>query len=178
MKIGSFGYSQQQRGAVLLVALIMLLLLTVLGAAAMRDTNLQERMAGNMRDQSLAFQAAEAALRFAEQEVKTDYTNLINDTKYPINNQIGSTVVRPKIVTFSKFTGEVASKPTYTITRLPHPGQLDMQNMVNPTTAGGDSLAAGESLILDFVLVRIEATGTGASPDSKVTLRSLYFVEE
>ena len=39
-------------------------------------------------------------------------------------------------------------------------------------------VAAGISLILDFVLVRIEATGTGASPDSKVTLRSLYFVEE
>ncbi|EWC40216.1 pilus assembly protein PilX [Pseudomonas stutzeri] len=161
-----------QRGAVLLVSLIMLLLLTILGAAAMRDTNLQERMAGNMRDQNLAFQAAEAALRFAEQEVKTDYANLIRDDLYPVNDE------SPEIVRFSGFTGNVASKPTYTITRLPHPGQLDMQNMVNPTTAGGDSLAAGESLILDFVLVRIEATGTGASPDSKVTLRSLYFVEE
>ncbi len=168
----------RQRGAVLLVSLIMLLLLTIIGAAAMRDTNLQERMAGNMRDHSLAFQAAEAALRFAEQEVKTDYANLINDAKYPINNRIGNTFVRPTVVTFTGFTGEVASKPTYTITRLPHPGPLDMQNMVNPTTAGGDSLAAGESLILDFVLVRIEAKGTGASPDSKVTLRSLYFVEE
>ncbi|MCQ4313672.1 pilus assembly protein PilX [Stutzerimonas sp. VN223-3] len=171
MKQGSFGYSKQQ-GAVLLVALIMLLLLTILGAAAMRDTNLQERMAGNMRDHNLAFQAAEAALRFAEQEVKTDYANLIDDVQYPINDE------DPEVVTFTKFTGEVDSKPTYTITRLPHPGQLDMQNMVNPETAGGDSLAAGESLILDFVLVRIEATGTGASPDSKVTLRSLYFVEE
>lgn len=171
MKQGYF-YHSQQRGAVLLVALIMLLLLTILGAAAMRDTNLQERMAGNMRDHNLAFQAAEAALRFAEQEVKTSYANLINDSLYPVNDET------PDIVTFTAFTGEVASKPTYTITRLPHPGQLDMQNMVNPLTAGGDSLAAGESLILDFVLVRIEATGTGASPDSKVTLRSLYFVEE
>lgn len=171
MKQGSFGYSQQ-RGAVLLVSLIMLLLLTILGAAAMRDTNLQERMAGNMRDHNLAFQAAEAALRFAEQEVKTDYANLIDDARYPINDE------NPKVVTFADFTGKLHSKPTYTITRLPHPGQLDMQNMVNPTTAGGDSLAAGESLILDFVLVRIEATGTGASPDSKVTLRTLYFVEE
>lgn len=171
MRKGSFGYSKQQ-GAVLLVALIMLLLLTILGAAAMRDTNLQERMAGNMRDHNLAFQAAEAALRFAEQEVKTDYANLIDDSQYPIDDE------SPEVVTFTGFTGEVDSKPTYTITRLPHPGQLDMQNMVNPETAGGDSLAAGESLILDFVLVRIEATGTGASPDSKVTLRSLYFVEE
>ena len=48
----------KQQGAVLLVALIMLLLLTVIGVAAMRDTNLQERMAGNMRDHALAFQAA------------------------------------------------------------------------------------------------------------------------
>jgi type IV pilus assembly protein PilX len=171
MKNGSFGCSQQN-GAVLLVALIMLLLLTILGAAAMRDTNLQERMAGNMRDHNLAFQAAEAALRFAEQEVKTGYADLINDSLYPVNDET------PGVVTFTAFTGEVSSKPTYTITRLPHPGQLDMQNMVNPETAGGDSLAAGESLILDFVLVRIEATGTGVSPDSKVTLRSLYFVEE
>lgn len=53
-----------------------------------------------------------------------------------------------------------------------------MQDMVNAETAGGGSLEAGESLILDFVLVRIESTGTGMSSDSKVTLRSLYFVEE
>jgi len=156
----------------------MLLLLTIIGAAAMRDTNLQERMAGNMRDHNLAFQAAEAALRFAEQKVKTDYSNLINDTKYPINNEVDGETILPEVVPFTDFTEEVDSPPTYTVTRLPHPGQLDMQNMVNPETAGGDSLAAGESLILDFVLVRIEATGTGASPDSKVTLRSLYFVEE
>lgn len=171
MKQGYFGHSRQQ-GAVLLVALIMLLLLTILGAAAMRDTNLQERMAGNMRDHNLAFQAAEAALRFAEQEVKTSYANLVNDSLYPIDDE------SPNVVTFSDFGGSVYRAPTYTVTRLPHPGQINMQNMVNPATAGGDSLAAGESLILDFVLVRIEATGTGASPDSKVTLRSLYFVEE
>lgn len=175
MNRGYFGPSKQ-RGAVLLVSLIMLLLLTIIGAAAMRDTNLQERMAGNMRDHSLAFQAAEAALRFAEQEVKIDYANLVNDSLYPVDEQVPAANEDP--FEFSGFTGDVYAKPTYTITRLPHPGPLDMQNMVNPTTAGGDSLAAGESLILDFVLVRIEATGTGASPDSKVTLRSLYFVEE
>ena len=70
MMKGTLGLGpSKQKGAVLLVALIMLLLLTVIGVAAMRDTNLQERMAGNMRDHALAFQAAEAALRFAEQEV-------------------------------------------------------------------------------------------------------------
>ena len=100
MKQGSFSHSRQ-RGAVLLVALIMLLLLTILGAAAMRDTNLQERMAGNMRDHDLAFQAAEAALRFAEQEVKTDYANLVNDALYPVDDE------SPDVVTFTGFNGGV-----------------------------------------------------------------------
>ena len=170
MKKESFGHSQQ-RGAVLLISLIMLLLLTIIGTAAMRDTNLQERMAGNMRDHHIAFQAAEAALRFAEQGIKDEYANLINDSLYPVNKPSDE-------VEFNGFTGNVAVKPTYTITRLPHPGQLNMQDMVNPETAGGGSLEAGESLILDFVLVRIESTGTGMSSDSKVTLRSVYFVEE
>ncbi|WP_275097937.1 pilus assembly PilX family protein [Sedimenticola hydrogenitrophicus] len=56
----------QQGGAVLLVSLIFLILLTILGVSAMQTTLLQERMAGNMRDLNLAFQASEAALRGGE----------------------------------------------------------------------------------------------------------------
>jgi len=55
-----------QRGATLVVGLIMLLLMTVIGLAAMRGSGMQELMAGNMRDRNLAFQAAEAGLRAAE----------------------------------------------------------------------------------------------------------------
>jgi type IV pilus assembly protein PilX len=44
----------------------MLLLLTIIMLAAMRVTSLEERMAGNLRNQNIAFQAAESALREAE----------------------------------------------------------------------------------------------------------------
>lgn len=57
---------QQQRGAVLGVVLILLLVMTVLGLASMRSTLLQERMSASLRDRSLSFQAAEAALRQGE----------------------------------------------------------------------------------------------------------------
>lgn len=57
----------RERGAVLIVSLVFLLVLTVLGVAALRNTTLEERMAGNLRDANLAFQAAEAALREGEQ---------------------------------------------------------------------------------------------------------------
>jgi len=55
-----------QQGFVLVVALILLLVLTILGLAAAQSTSLEERMAGNYRNNTLAFQAAEAGLRAAE----------------------------------------------------------------------------------------------------------------
>lgn len=57
---------KRQAGAVLFVSLIMLLVLSVIGVTAMQATTLEEKMAGNLRDQTLAFQASEAALREGE----------------------------------------------------------------------------------------------------------------
>lgn len=57
---------RKQCGSVLAIALIFLLLMTLIGVTAMRTSTMQERMAGNMRDRNLAFQAAEMALREGE----------------------------------------------------------------------------------------------------------------
>ncbi len=59
-------FLKQQSGAVLFISLIMLLLLTIIGATGTQVTSLEEKMAGNMRDRNLAFQAAESALRAGE----------------------------------------------------------------------------------------------------------------
>ena len=64
------GYSpSNQRGAVLIVGLIMVLLITIIGLAAVRGSNMQEMMAGNMRDMNASFQNAEAGLRVGETNV-------------------------------------------------------------------------------------------------------------
>ncbi len=55
-----------ERGAALLVSLVVLLTMTVLGVTASRTGFVQERMAGNMRNKALAFEAAETALRQGE----------------------------------------------------------------------------------------------------------------
>jgi len=57
---------RRQRGAVLGIVLVLVIVVTVLGLSSLRGTLMQERMAGNMYDRSLGFQAAEAALREAE----------------------------------------------------------------------------------------------------------------
>jgi type IV pilus assembly protein PilX len=57
---------KDEEGAVLITSLILLLLLTLLGVASMQTTTLEEKMAGNLEQKALAFQAAEAGLRDAE----------------------------------------------------------------------------------------------------------------
>lgn len=59
----------RQRGAVLVIALLFLTILTILGVTAMTSTTFEERLAGNTRDQGLAFQAADAALRDARRDL-------------------------------------------------------------------------------------------------------------
>ena len=55
-----------QSGAVLVITMVMLLLLTLIGTTGMSVTSLEEKMAGNIRDRNLAFQAAESALKLGE----------------------------------------------------------------------------------------------------------------
>jgi len=59
----------QQHGAALITSLIILLVLTVLGVSAMSTSSLEELMAGNLRDQNLSFQAAEAAIKDGERYI-------------------------------------------------------------------------------------------------------------
>ncbi len=57
---------RNQQGVALVIALVLLVTITLLGLSSMRNTGLQERMSANLFDRSLAFQAAESALREAE----------------------------------------------------------------------------------------------------------------
>lgn len=60
-----------QRGLVLPLVLIFLVVMMLLGTAAIRNVTLEEKMAGNLRNRDLAFQAAEQALRFCENGIQS-----------------------------------------------------------------------------------------------------------
>ena len=66
---------KKQQGAVLIVSLIILLVTTLLGVTAMQSTSLEMRMAKNVEERQRVFNAAEAALRRAENILQaTPYT--------------------------------------------------------------------------------------------------------
>jgi type IV pilus assembly protein PilX len=61
----------KQKGVTLIVSLVILLIMTIIGLQGISSTTLEERMARNYRDSQLSFQAAETALRDAEELVNT-----------------------------------------------------------------------------------------------------------
>src|SRR5690606_16329877 len=64
----------KQSGFALIVGLVVLVLLTLIMLTALKLASLEERMAGNLRNQNIAFQAAESALREAENLISSSAT--------------------------------------------------------------------------------------------------------
>jgi Tfp pilus assembly protein PilX len=144
------------RGAVLLVSLVMLLLLTVIGLAGMRMVQLEERMAGNLRDRQVAFQAAEAALRAGEAAGWSLYRR----------DGAGASAYN----TEGALSGyaEVAARPVYRLRFL--------------RWLASEGLEVGQGESANGVAIEVLATGFGrrrqpsGEPVSSVRLSSIYFI--
>ncbi len=78
---------KKQSGAALVTGLIFLVILTLLGISAVRTASMEERMSGNLRDRNLALQAAEMALRYAEQHIRDN--DPATNVPTPIDGLIG-----------------------------------------------------------------------------------------
>lgn len=72
MNTSSIHLGRHQEGSALIVSLVMLLLISLIGVSSMQGTVLQERMASNLQDRNLAFQASERALKAGEKALAAD----------------------------------------------------------------------------------------------------------
>ncbi|MCB1722327.1 MAG: pilus assembly protein [Gammaproteobacteria bacterium] len=176
-----FGHFHQsrQRGVVLIVALVLLLVLTVLGAAGVRDTTMEEKMAGNFRDLTAAFEAAEAALRTGEQQVAntTVFGAMAfdgSDGTYDVS--VMSHSVMPSMVDdddawialntnqMDKDHTLLSADPEFYIEKLP---SIELP---------GSNLAIGtQNVPFPLSYYRVTARGRGISPNSEVILQSTLF---
>lgn len=67
--------SKNQSGFVLPTALIFLIIMTLIAITAIRRATSDEKIAGNVRAQNIAFQAAESALRFCQRDLEASGPN-------------------------------------------------------------------------------------------------------
>ena len=119
---GSYS-SRRQRGAIMIVALIFLVVMTMLILASIRGSVMQERMAANLYDRSLAFQAAEAALRAGETLVATSPPKP-TATGCDSNGNCGKPDPTKDPVWYDEANWEDAHSPDINIGTLPVPPQF------------------------------------------------------
>jgi type IV pilus assembly protein PilX len=164
--MGTTSPSARQRGSALIVSLVMLLLLSLIGIAGMQTTILQDRMTGNLQDQELAFQAAEAALREAEDTLRNN-----PPANFDNNNglyRVGA-ANRPDwpedlddegggIIDFGGNLDRVSDLPVYFVEQIDTivPPGTDLSSFTEP------------------VYYRVTALGFGGSSDSTVVLTTVF----
>lgn len=159
-----------QRGIVLLTGLIFLVVLTLLGTSALQGTLLEERMAGNLRDETAAFQAAEAALRSAEvflQQAALPAFDGSGGLYHHVFAPAPDPVGWPEWETHGRLAegiiDDVASQPRYVIEQLVS---------VPAMGSGGSAQQSGNSAHAN--LFRIIARGVGGTRSAVVLLQSTY----
>lgn len=172
MIINAVDMRKSQRGVVLVVSLMLLLVMTIIGLASMATSTLEEKMTGNLRDQSLAFEAAESALRDAEAWLDTiSGISEFNGSKglYQMDGNTGFTKWNSaNSVEYSKKNklSGVSENPRYIIRPMDEiPGW------------GGDKSMGGygeSKTVPDITVFEVTARGSGSSSNSAVRLRSLY----
>ena len=177
-----------QRGMSLFPAMIFLLVLAIIGVSVLNNTLVQEKMAGNVKDSNVAFQAAESGLRDAEADV---VKNITSGTVFSASCANGlctppSTWPTPLSIDISKAidwsntgirrsygsqTGaaslpDVAAQPLYVIEKLSSlpvgPGG-SVGIGANPPASGG----AG---------YRLTVLATGTRAETRVVLQSTFLV--
>ena len=175
--MSNFEFAPSQKGAALIVSLMLLVVMTILAVSAVTTTTMQEKMAGNIRNKHISFQAAEAALRAGEnkaQDVSPDTVfsstgtlgyysvSLPGDTSpdYPIWTWEGTPAINWQ--TISTSTGAVQS-PEYIIEDYGTDYRDADCALIVPLPAG-----------CELPIYRVSARGWGLNINAYTLLQSTY----
>lgn len=172
--------SRQQQGAILFVSLIMVLLISIAGLSAIRGSNLQELMAGNMRDRNLAFQAAEAGLRAGEFSVSAHVISLpaFNNADGYFDNLNGVNTFPPSTWSLTDWQNNAAAtamslplisdQPRYVVEKIIVP--ITISAALDGSGIDASSLDSFE----ESEFFRVTSRGTGGTENAAVILQSVY----
>ncbi len=173
----SQGRTLGERGSALIVSLLILLLMSIIGVSAMRGTINEERMAGNLRDRSLAFEAAESALRDGESYVLNNtITQFTDDCQNGFCTYAsGSDSPRWKDTTLSVWSTSGKHQMATAVEGVKTAPEFIVEEIPIPANKGpGQSLVQGFSAAATSKGYSITARGTGATDDAVVILQSVY----
>lgn len=100
---------RMQRGSALIVSLMILLVMSIIGISAMNTTTMEEKMASNTSQRQLAYQAAQTALRDAENWLTDNILTVADLTTNFTTSTPGRFPVRPTVV------GAATASPSFSV---------------------------------------------------------------
>ncbi|MCX7107341.1 MAG: PilX N-terminal domain-containing pilus assembly protein [Methylococcales bacterium] len=171
---------QQQSGAVLIISLIILLLLTLIGVTAIQSSLLEEKMAANMRNRNLAFQAAESALREAvttlcPAPLSSNHCVAVPTTIQPLTNKKITSCANGLCPYSSTVTPEFYSTSFDWVTKgIAYSGSLSNITQVPRYVIEMIAPALSGSTIVTF---RVTVTAWGADTNSEVKLQIVHKID-
>lgn len=163
-----------QRGSTLIISLMILIVMTLIGLTGIMTSTLEEKMAGNTRDQALAFQAAEAALRDGEEY----YNDNVDSPAAAFNGSVTGLYASGSIPdpfddatwansrTYSGTIDSVKAQPRYII---------ELLDTIGSATEDLNISGYGESSGMGNVIAaRITARGVGGTANTVAILQTNY----
>ena len=165
-------FAHGQCGSAMLFSLIMLLVMTIIALSSTHTSTLEQRMVAGMADREHAFQAAEIALRSAEEYIESVVSvstfngsgglyGLADDEPDPYDAWTDLNSVQ-----FDSGVDELASQPRY---------RVKVMAVVTPENKNQSVGRYGQQKKQDpITILRVTARGTGATDAAAAILRSYY----
>lgn len=163
---------REQLGMSQIMVLLLIALLSLLALTGTRVSILEERMASNTQDRTLAFNAAEAGLRDCETILQGAALPPFNNTNGMYQPAAAGSPPRWESIDWSA-ANAVRIHPSPPAGVAEAPRCIIEEMPAQPNTGGSNSLAAGKPLP-DASTYRVTARGVGAKPGTIVMLQSTY----
>ena len=159
---------RKQRGAVLVIGLIFLVLISLIATVGMRQSITQERMAGGLRNDSLARNSAETANRFGERGIYDWY--LQSNGSVLVGDEGGTQGVFKRDATVARAFREADPVMFFTA------GGTPLAISVNDYTLSSDytSRLAQQPVFLTEELGRVVPRGAGAAREGGLSGNTGY----
>ena len=165
-----------QRGVALFISLVLLLVLTIIGVSSVQSTSLEVRMARNAHDGALAFQAAESALRQAEDALETIGLNPASFTSQGTNGlwSIAPFGDAPRWSDDTVWSGSTSAVVSDAIVGVSEQPRYIIEFVSTIERVENASSIDEQPVIRTFNIFRITARGVGGSGNARVLLQSSF----
>ena len=146
-----------QKGSVLTIALFILLVLTIIGATALNDTVMEERMSSNFQNGNIAFQATESGVNTAFIEISQNRDKIVEaaDAVSDTPKELKDDASWPEIdQDLDVVIGGTAKTQTTSKTQIVY-----VEPVKTAISAAGASLEVGDGDTFAADIVELVATG-------------------